>query len=79
MKKNFWGRNRIYFFLGTDPGINYKEIDENADFDDIVLEDREHEERYFDDDDGEIDEWTFCIGIWLTVMESWWIYCYRNF
>ena len=46
----------LFFFLGTDPGINYKEIDENADFDDIVLEDREHEERYFDDDDGEIDE-----------------------
>jgi len=44
------------FMAGTDPGINYKEIDENADFDDIVLEDREHEERYFDDDDGEIDE-----------------------
>jgi len=41
----------IRFLKGDDPDINYKEIDENDELD--IIELREEEERYFEDEEPE--------------------------
>ena len=37
--------------LGLDAGVDYSKIDEDSNLDDLNLENRENEERYFDEDD----------------------------
>jgi len=51
LKKEFLKAAYNSFLDGKDVGVNYKEIDNDSSYDDLDLEDRDAEEKYFDEDD----------------------------
>lgn len=51
LKREFVQASYQSFIAGLDAGVDYSLIDEDSDLDDLNLENRENEERYFDEDD----------------------------
>ncbi|XP_056394310.1 coiled-coil domain-containing protein 97 [Hyla sarda] len=57
MREEFVSRMHQRFLDGKDRDFDYSEVDDNPDFDNLDIVNRDEEERYFDDDDDEgIDE-----------------------
>ncbi|KAG9468370.1 hypothetical protein GDO78_022877 [Eleutherodactylus coqui] len=56
MREEFVSRMHQRFLDGKDRDFNYSEVDDNPDFDNLDIVNRDEEERYFDDDDEGIDE-----------------------
>ncbi|KAM3911997.1 coiled-coil domain-containing protein 97 [Leptodactylus fuscus] len=57
MREEFISRMHQRFLDGKDRDFDYSEVDDNPDFDNLDIVNRDEEERYFDDDDDEgIDE-----------------------
>jgi len=51
LKREFVQASYQSFIAGLDAGVDYSKIDEDSNLDDLNLENRENEERYFDEDD----------------------------
>jgi len=51
LKREFVQASYQSFLAGLDPGVDYSKIDEDSNLDDLNLENRENEERYFDEED----------------------------
>ncbi|XP_044162457.1 coiled-coil domain-containing protein 97-like [Bufo gargarizans] len=57
MREEFVSRMHQRFLDGKDRDFDYSEVDDNPEFDNLDIVNRDEEERYFDDDDDEgIDE-----------------------
>lgn len=57
MREEFISRMHQRFLDGKDRDFDYSEVDDNPEFDNLDIVNRDEEERYFDDDDDEgIDE-----------------------
>ncbi|XP_069842838.1 coiled-coil domain-containing protein 97 [Dendropsophus ebraccatus] len=56
MREEFISRMHQRFLDGKDRDFDYSEVDDNPDFDNLDIVNRDEEERYFDDDDEGIDE-----------------------
>ncbi|XP_075042051.1 coiled-coil domain-containing protein 97 [Mixophyes fleayi] len=56
MREEFISRMHQRFLDGKDRNFDYKEVDDNPDFDNLDIVTRDAEERYFDDDDDDGDD-----------------------
>ncbi|XP_056144245.1 coiled-coil domain-containing protein 97 [Lampris incognitus] len=56
LREEFISQMHQRFLDGKDKDFNYSEVDENPDYDNLDIVDRDAEEKYFDDDDGEEEE-----------------------
>ncbi|XP_075690564.1 coiled-coil domain-containing protein 97 isoform X2 [Rhinoderma darwinii] len=56
MREEFTSRMHQRFLDGKDREFDYSEVDDNPDFDNLDIVNRDEEERYFDDDHEDLDE-----------------------
>jgi len=56
LRKEFVNAAYQTFLAGKDHGVDYARIDNNSELDDLNMEDQENQDRYFDEEELEIDE-----------------------
>ncbi|KAM6957847.1 coiled-coil domain-containing protein 97 [Aplochiton taeniatus] len=56
LREEFVSQMHQHFLDGKDKDFNYREVDENPDYDNLDIVSRDAEEKYFDDDDDDGDD-----------------------
>lgn len=56
LREEFISQMHQRFLDGKDKDFNYREVDENPDYDNLDIVNRDAEDKYFDDDDDEEEE-----------------------
>lgn len=56
LREEFIGQMHQRFLDGKDKDINYSEVDENPDYDNLDIVSRDEEDKYFDDEDDDEEE-----------------------